>query len=113
MNTLIRATFLGASATLGLLAPAHSHHAPSGWKYPGGCCNAADCFQIDGADVEWAANGWRIKSTQEVIPFERAQFSDDGHWHRCAYDPTKPDSRTRDDIMNRGMKCLYVPAPEN
>jgi hypothetical protein len=64
MNTLLRGTFLGVSATLGFLAPVQAHHAPSGWKYPGGCCNAADCFQIDSADVERAATGWLIKNTQ-------------------------------------------------
>jgi hypothetical protein len=105
--------FLSALATLACLAPAQSHHAASGWKYPGGCCNAADCFEIDGGDIELTAGGWLVRSTQEVIPFELAQYSADGHWHRCAYDPTKRDSRTRDDIRNRGLKCLYVPAPEN
>lgn len=112
----------GAMASLALITVSQAsiaHHAPSGWAYPPGCCASyrsgapgGDCFPIDGADIERVPGGWLVKSTQEVIPFEQSQPSGDSHWHRCAYDPRKPNSRTRDDMKNLGLKCLYYPNPE-
>lgn len=119
------ATFLclgGVVVLYGTSGSAFGHHAPSGWKYPGECCGKNDCFPLPNPpdDVKWTPGGWLITETNETIPFDKAQVSGDAHWHRCiltewstpnGYGQRTPTRKTR--TTARGVKCLYVPTPEN
>lgn len=48
-----------------VIAPALSHE----W-YPVVCCSDEDCFEVGPADVTATAEGWRIESSGEIVPFD-------------------------------------------
>jgi len=43
---------------IGLLRHAHAHDAPSGWKYPSGCCNDGDCKPIPCDSITETKDGY-------------------------------------------------------
>lgn len=90
---------LMALALVFVPAPVLSHS----W-YPMSCCSDKDCFEVGPADVTATAEGWRIESSGEVIPFDdpriRMTPPEGGQvFHVChiAGDPTA-----------RAL-CLFVP----
>lgn len=105
MTWLLRIAVLLASVT-----PVLSHHAPSGWLYPGECCGSGDCAPLAPGAVKWTAGGWLIVETGEVVAFENAQESGDHDWHRCRMKQSDPASATRN--AWHGKRCLYVPEVE-
>jgi len=81
---------------------ATAHPAPSGWNYPVHCCRNQDCAQISEDDVMALQGGWGVKATGEVIPYDTAQPSPDGSYHRCS--PRFADTHEADRTI-----CLFVP----
>ncbi len=74
-------------------ARAHDWYTP--YKTPGGvsCCGGKDCHELPDAAVRHVATGYAVKlpgsspgtSQELVIPFERAQPSEDEHFHICIW----------------------------
>lgn len=86
----------------GVMARAHD------W-YPYTCCSSKDCYSIAWTDVEPVEDGWRIKATGEVIPYEQVRETPaegGGQFHRCSI---KGD-RTRNTIgLSSGRACFWAP----
>lgn len=76
------------------------------------CCGTSDCQQVDAA-VTAVRGGWRVRKTgvvfgtsglpqvrviDEVVPFDEATPSEDGHFWRCQ----RPDGERR---------CFFYPRP--
>ena len=107
-----------------LWRPAHAHNAPTGWRYDGTCCSAAepiahtgDCAPIPDEAVRIVPGGFvvtlrpgdhplvTVEHTWEV-PYDRPMHagsrepavrpSGDEHWHACLY----PNESV--------LRCLYV-----
>jgi hypothetical protein len=80
---------------------AAAHDAPSGFKYPPGCCHSAaesptgDCAPIASRFVTEAADGYHVsipvgahpqlktRPYSGVVPYDAARDSDDGQPHIC------------------------------
>ena len=103
------AAFVATFHVAGRLA-ASAHDAPSGWSYSPSCCNTIDCRPVDGpfdklghhkVQVLAEANGFRITTTNEFIPFNSPMIreSKDGEFHWCS----------RSGADNTATICLYVP----
>lgn len=78
--------------------------------YPLSCCSNKDCFEIPASEVRATPEGWRIETTGEVIPYERARQTPpegDGHFHRCSFGGD-PSART---IGMNGFPraCFWAP----
>jgi len=82
----------------------YAHEAPSGWMYDQGCCSGRDCKEIPDDAVVPLPQGWGVKATNEVIPYEKAQRSPDGKFHRCS--PAFANPAAKDYTI-----CLYAPEP--
>src|SRR5262245_53279396 len=81
---------------------AHSHDPYTGiFNFSGvNCCSGHDCLQaLDPQDFEPMPNGYKVRSTGEVVPMSTMGFSPDANWHICR----KSDAR-------RTIRCLLVPA---
>jgi hypothetical protein len=91
------AVVLGAAAMVLVMSarPAQPHD----W-YPLACCSGIDCGPVEPAEVKAVNGGWFIPATGEFIPFDKAQISPDGGFHRCTMKAHDPKSKTR---------CLFVP----
>ncbi|HEX2430369.1 MAG TPA: hypothetical protein VHK03_06340 [Aestuariivirgaceae bacterium] len=64
------------------------------------CCTGHDCLQAaDPSDFEPISNGYKVRSTGEVVPMSTTGFSPDANWHICR----KSDSK-------KTIRCLLVPA---
>jgi hypothetical protein len=64
------------------------------------CCTGHDCLQAaDPSDFEPISNGYKVRSTGEVVPMSTTGFSPDANWHVCR----KSDSK-------KTIRCLLVPA---
>jgi hypothetical protein len=109
MKALLLAAGLAATAfaTVAWTGLAYPHDAlptaqqPLGWKYPWSCCSSQDCRRADG-EVKETANGYRIASTGEIVPYgdKRIKDSPDGEFHWCAHQAGVDKGRTI---------CLFVP----
>lgn len=62
---------------LGLIVPALSHS-----FYPKECCSDTDCAPLDASRVQVTPSGYVIDGT-ETVPFSKALFSPDEHYHAC------------------------------
>ena len=81
-----------AVAALALIAPVLAHdHGPGSWinneriRDPvtgEWCCNLVDCRE-EPDNVEPVADGYRIRSTDELIPSARVIWRSPGGWWRC------------------------------
>lgn len=74
--------FASLAALAALAAPAAAHD----W-YPLACCSSQDCYPVPASDIDVTAEGYRIVSTGEVIPFSRARITPPeggGMFHRCS-----------------------------
>ena len=81
------------------------HSAPSGWAYPLECCSNQDCREVADADVFEGPDGYVIRATGEVVPYDDARVKDspDGRFHWCALG---------DGLSGPGETstiCLFVP----
>lgn len=85
-----------------LIELARAHDAPSGWTYPIACCSGFDCREEASIAVRETAEGYRIVSTGEVIPYQdrRVRDSPDGLWHACWRGARFDEGR---------VICLFVP----
>lgn len=65
-----------------MLHSAFAHSAPSGWVYPPGCCNGADCRPEALITTD---KGYLIPSVMETIPYgdSRIRESGDAETHVC------------------------------
>lgn len=74
---------------------------PLGWAYGWECCNLMDCRQVSRIAVEESPEGYVIKATGEVIPYDSKKIkqSKDEFYHWCSKGG-KPDTETI---------CLYTP----
>lgn len=64
------------------------------------CCTGHDCLQaVDPKDFEPISNGYKVRSTGEVVPMSTTGFSPDANWHICR----KSDSK-------KTIRCLLVPS---
>ena len=69
-------------AIVAWLSPAKAHD----W-YPLSCCSKKDCFALDQSEVAIERGGYRIKATNELVPFNRARQTPSeggGSYHRCS-----------------------------
>jgi hypothetical protein len=74
--------------------------------YPAECCNLQDCYKIDPSEVETTKQGYRLKSTNEIIPYNQARSSPDGAYHKCTVDADP----TRSVIHPAGkLMCFFPP----
>lgn len=82
--------------------PASAHEAPLGWLYGIECCSNMDCRQLASGDVGEKPEGYLIRLTGEVIPYNdrRIKLSRDEFYHQCT-PGGKADAK-------RSI-CLYVP----
>ena len=76
-------------ASTGLVYPHDappSRMQPLGWSYGWDCCSATDCSQMQQGEIEEGPNGYVVKRTGEVIPYndKRIRQSKDEFFHRCA-----------------------------
>lgn len=85
-----------------LAAPAVAHEAPSGWKYPLLCCSNKDCRPVTSADVAETPDGYLIRATGEVVPYNdrRVKPSGDLDMHLC---------QQHGDFDNGRVLCLFEP----
>ncbi len=81
---------------------AHSHDAPTGWRYGFECCSTIDCRQLKSEEIGETPNGYLLFRTGEQIPYgdKRVKQSRDEFFHQCT-----PGGRIDAD---RSI-CLYVP----
>lgn len=99
---------LALIAALILPIPALAHEAttvqgqPLGWKYGWECCSTTDCKPVADGDIEEGPNGYRVKATGEVVPYndKRVKDSKDGTFHLCAQGGNFDTGRTL---------CIYRP----
>lgn len=70
----------------GLVKPTHAHMAQTLWEYPEACCGGKDCRLVREGEVVWDVDGWWVKSTGDVIPFEKTRHSPDRQMHICIND---------------------------
>lgn len=63
------------------------------------CCSDKDCGPVPEGEVVPTAQGWLIKRTNEVIPFNEAKKSLDNDFHVCRVGGAS----------NGKVICLYVP----
>jgi hypothetical protein len=64
------------------------------------CCTGHDCLQAaDPNDFEPVTNGYKVRSTGEVVPMSTTGFSPDANWHVC-----------RKSDVKKTIRCLLVPA---
>lgn len=86
-----RLSLIVAAAAWAVL-PADAHQAPTGWSYPRECCSNQDCRMVAIGDVHEGADGYLVRQSGEVIPYNDARVkpSPDGESHWCAvsYDGT-------------------------
>lgn len=81
-------------ALIAVSPPAKAHD----W-YPYQCCSGRDCRPVPDDEVRYTPAGWLIRSNGETIPFNKARFSPDGHFHVCSYGGL-PEAKTI---------CLFAP----
>jgi hypothetical protein len=62
---------------------AHSHSAPSGWRYPKDCCSddGHECREVPCLSIKEDRDGWRYNGMVFTQPMLRP--SGDGHCHAC------------------------------
>ena len=100
---------------------AHAHE----W-YPSACCHEIHCFKVPSDQVETTPEGYHIKPTDEIIPYNElifpwrdpntgGNFSPDGDYHMCTYSG-KLDQRVRNAQgavagKIRNGRCFWVPGP--
>lgn len=112
LRTLARAALTAAFLCAAAFMAAQAHDAPSGWPYPRDCCGGTDCAPLRAGDLEYTAQGWRVKQTGEVIPLSAVQPSGDRQNHRCRMEPGDPASETRCRSENgRKVCCLFIADP--
>lgn len=72
--------------------------------YSAACCSGRDCTPAALGDVTWTPAGYRVLSTDEVIPLAdpRIQYSP----------PGEPGYRLCIPSYNAKVRCLYIPEPE-
>ena len=82
--------------------PAFSHEAPSGWSYPLSCCSLRDCRPVTSADVAETPDGYLIRATREIVPYNdsRVKPSGDNEMHLC---------QQYGDFDNGRVLCLFEP----
>lgn len=97
-------------------APAQAHD----W-YSGACCNDQDCRPAVVAtssgvainrEVERRPNGWFVRITNELIPFndQRIKQSQDPNFHLCLMDTWHyPQNGSGAGVQVPKIRCLYVP----
>lgn len=95
--------WLSGLLLIALAEISHAHQAPSGWSYATSCCNTVDCREVGSAIIGETKDGYKIKTTGEVIPHndKRIKDSPDGKFHWCS-------KMGRDDTETI---CLYRPPP--
>jgi len=78
-------------------------HGPAQWIADGRirnaagdlCCGERDCRELSDTDIGVTANGYLVKSLNEIVPYREAQPSPDGRYWRCAWGGTR--------------KCFFAP----
>jgi len=113
---LLRLAFLafiiGISLIVGITAGsmrACAHEAtntagqPLGWSYPLSCCSLTDCRPAASNEVRETANGYRLVTTGEVVPYtdRRVKDSPSGDFHVC---------QQGGDFDKGRVLCLFRPA---
>lgn len=74
--------------------PAAAHDAPSGWPYPGECCDGQDCAPIPYERVRSTPHGYELtlkpgdhplitEAMTIFVPRDRAEPSGDRSYHLC------------------------------
>lgn len=64
------------------------------------CCTGHDCLQaVDPKDFEPISEGYRLRSTGEIVKMPTTGFSPDNNWHVC-----------RKSNKEKTIRCLLVPA---
>lgn len=63
---------------LALIVPALGHS----W-YPDPCCSDRDCAPMDPKRVQVTPEGYRIDGGRDIVPFSKALWSPDEHYHGC------------------------------
>ena len=81
---------------------AASNKVPMGWAYGFECCSMKDCKDMPAGEITSTPQGWRVNSTEEVIPYndKRIKKSQDENFHRCAI---------AGNFESKRSLCLYVP----
>jgi hypothetical protein len=100
--TIFKFSLLLATLAVGVPGPAVAHDPYTGiFNFNGvNCCTGHDCLQAaDPSDFEPISNGYKVRSTGEVVPMSTTGFSPDANWHICR----KSDSK-------KTIRCLLVPA---
>lgn len=67
--------------------------------YPAVCCSDADCMELDSKRVRVTPGGYLIDN-REMVPFDKAQWSRDEHYHGC-FPPA----------MQGKVGCFWAPRP--
>lgn len=99
--------------TLSLLILMAGPVAAHDW-YPRACCSDRDCYPLSFNEVEATPEGWRIKATGEVVPYEEARETPPeggGRFFRCsrAGDPSLSTLREYLDEWSVGDLCFWAP----
>lgn len=68
------------------VATARAHEAPTGWSFDPACCGGNDCKPVPTSEITVTAEGYKIATTGEVIPFQstKVRVSPDGMPYRCS-----------------------------
>ena len=90
-----------AAAMIVISSGVEAHDAKSGWTYPSDCCGGGDCYEISEKDLVVTGQGWRVKATGEIFPYNQTRRPEDGQYHRCSVQGN-PALRTY---------CLFTPEP--
>lgn len=72
---------------------------PLGWQYGWDCCSAMDCKQVSDAEIEETPDGYLVKASGTLIPYNSKKLRDskDQFFHLCTRGG-KPDGE---------VLCLY------
>ena len=78
--------------------------------YPESCCSNQDCFSMAHNEIEHTAEGYYIRQTGELIPYNRARRTPaegNGQFHRCSLqgDRTAPTLGR----YNNHKHCFWAP----
>lgn len=82
--------------------------------YDGACCNQGDCYRTAQGEVQLSENGWFVRSTGEVVPFNdpRIKLSQDPFIHRCVFKVATPvffqNGKDLGAMRAGDTRCLYI-----
>jgi hypothetical protein len=101
---------IGVAVVIGVFAlalrPARAHDAPSGWKYPEGCCNDGDCKPIPCDSITETREGYDWKG----IHFNENQVraSGDKTCHVCVGKEWIHNSKGLQEGNDKYPHCIFI-----